>query len=194
MKKLTLSVWIILGYTLPFILYAQPDTVRVSDGYGSPGSTGNPVDIELVNDEGVEGVQFTLTFDGNLLTVESAHAKTRVSHMDFTYETWTDSIKVLIYSMTGDSILPGTGPIVNVFFSINTNAVAGNSVLLHLQGVRLYDTSVQPIPVVTEDGWFHFIAVMPFYPQTAFVTFAVLIALITVIYLRCRKLFQVKDL
>ena len=151
---------------LPTILYAKATpnltdtaTVSVADGSGAPDSTGNPVDIELDNTMAVGGVQFTLTFDDSLLSTDCDVTTTtpRSSHMDMACNDWADSIKVLIFSMTGDSILPGTGPIVKVLFDVSGTAVIGDSTLLHLKDVFLSNSLANPIPVITEDGWFYFV-------------------------------------
>ncbi|HID93553.1 MAG TPA: T9SS type A sorting domain-containing protein [bacterium (Candidatus Stahlbacteria)] len=131
-------------------------TLRVADTRGAPGSSNNPMDIELNNSIGVGGVEFTLAFDGTLLTADSATTTSRSSHMIFSYSSGPDSIKLIMFSMTGDSILPGTGPIITVFFSVNADAVTGDSTLVHLKDAILSDPSANPISVVTEDGWFSF--------------------------------------
>jgi hypothetical protein len=140
-------------------LYAQVDTLSVADTSGSPGSTNNLLDIELNNTVGIAGVQFTLTFDGSLLTATSADVTTRTSHMSIGYSSWVDSIKILMYSMTGDSISPSKGSIIGILFDIDSSAVACDSTLLHLKDVTLSDTHAQPISVNIVDGWFHFVSV-----------------------------------
>jgi len=137
-------------------LYAQTGTLSVVDTSGVPGSANNLLNVELDNTVGVAGVQFTLTFDGNLLATTSANTTARTSHMNFGYSSWADSIKVLMYSIAGDSISPGTGPIVEILFNIDSSAVAGDSALLHLKDAILSDPHAQPISVNTVDGWFHF--------------------------------------
>jgi len=131
-------------------------TLRVVDTWGVPGSNDNPMDIELNNTMAVGGVQFTLTFDGSLLSTDSAATTPRTSHMDLAYNTWADSIKVLIFSMTGDSILPCSGPIVEVFFDVDTSAVVEDSTLVYMKDAVVSDPFANPISLTTFDGWFKF--------------------------------------
>jgi len=159
MKKITLLGVIVLICILHTNLSAQVATLNVVDTSGSPGSTNNPLNIELANTMGVAGVQFTLAFDGSLLIATSADTTTRTPHMSVGYSSWTDSIKILMYNITGDSILEGTGPILKILFDIDTNAVAGDSTPLHLKDVVLSDPRAQSISVNTVDGWLHFVSV-----------------------------------
>jgi hypothetical protein len=131
-------------------------TLSVADAWGVPGSSNNSMDIELNNPMGVGGVEFTLAFDGTLLTADSAKTTSRSSHMDFSYISGSDSTKMIMFSMTGDSISPGSGPIATVFFSVDAGAVAGDSTLVYLKNAVMSDPIANPISVVTEDDWFSF--------------------------------------
>jgi len=77
--------------------------------------------------------------------------------MSIGYSSWVDSIKILMYSMMGDSILSGKGSIIEILFDIDNSAVAGDSTLLHLKDVTLSDPHAQSISVNIVDGWFHFV-------------------------------------
>ena len=139
-------------------LYAQESaTLSVSDSWGEPGSSGNGVNVNLANSMGVAGVQFVLKFDGSLLTAANIAVASHASNMNIGSNIWSDSLKVLLFSMTGDSISPGEGAIVQVMFDVDNSAVPGNSTLLHLKDCVLSDPEAQPIPCVAEDGWFYFV-------------------------------------
>jgi len=131
--------------------------LEVNKGWGKPGSSDNAVNVKLDNSMGVGGVQFTLTFAGSLLTVDSAHITSRSSNMNLGYNTWQDSIKVLLYSVSNDSILPDTGSIIEIFFTVSTEVSVGDSTLLHLKDYIISDPLAHSIPCVAEDGWFYFV-------------------------------------
>jgi len=141
------------GHNLP----SPSCSLIVADAGGSPGSTDNPTSIELNNQLGVGGLQFTLRFNGSLLTADSVIATPHTSNMDIGYNTWSDSLKVLIYSISGDSISPGENAIIQVLFDVDDSAVLGDSTLLQLKDCVLSDPGAQPILCISQDGWFHFI-------------------------------------
>ena len=157
MKKFTLAALLSLALILFTNLHAQT-TIRVKDTSGVPGSTVNSVNIELDNTMSVGGVQFTLEFDGSLVAATGANTVARSSQMDIGRNTWTDSIMVLLYSISGDSILPGTGPLIEILFDIDSTAAVGDSTLIHVKSATLVDPAAHPISVDVEDGWFHFTA------------------------------------
>jgi len=140
------------------IYNSQPPSqalLSVGDGSGAPGSINNPVDIGLQNEVSVGGIQFTLSFD-SLLSVDSVTLTTHISHMTLGYNTWDDSVKVLVYSASGDSILPDSLPILCVFFNVDSEAVEGDSSLLHVEDCVLSDPMAQPISCETHDGCFYY--------------------------------------
>ncbi len=158
MKRLAFISGVLIISVLSVNLYSQEETtLSVSESWGVPGSTGNSVNIDMDNSIGVGGIQFVLEFDCTLLSADSVITTSRTSHMSLGYTIWSDSIKVLIYSASGDSILPDSLSILQIFFSADSQAVIGDSSLLNLKDCILSDPLAQPIPCETQDGWFHFI-------------------------------------
>jgi len=155
--KVTLAYISFLACVLCANAYTQEAILSVNESYGIPGSSNNPVEIELSNPISIAGVQFTLKFDGNLLNIDSIYATPRASFMNLGYNIWPDSVKVIIYSITGDSILLGGGPIVGVLFDVSEGAIPGDSTLLHLKDCVLSDPSAHSIPCTALDGWFCFV-------------------------------------
>jgi hypothetical protein len=131
-------------------------TLQVADTIGSPGSSNNPLNIELSHSTPAGGVQFTLEFNGDLLSADSAIATSRTSHMNMSYNAWADSIKVLMFSVGGDSILAGTGSIAQVFFDIDQSAVPDDSSLVSVKSVAISNPQGSPISCIPFDGWIHF--------------------------------------
>jgi hypothetical protein len=131
-------------------------SIRVVNTWGVPGSVRIPADVELDNSMGIAALQFTLVFDSSLLAVDSACGASRSSHMDFGHTVWPGSTKVTMFSMSGDSILPGSGPVVEVFFAVNDSAVLGDSTPIEIGDCVLSDPRAQYIPCASENGWFYF--------------------------------------
>ncbi len=160
MKRLALICTVLLTSIFSINLYARQEATLIAcESWGEPCSTSNPVYIDMNNPMGVAGVQFVLKFDGTLLTADNITSTPRTSSMNLGYSIGEDSIKVILYSIMGDSILPGEGPIVEILFDVDGGAVLGDSTLLHIKDCVLSDPSAQPIPCIIEDGWFYFLVI-----------------------------------
>ncbi len=143
-------------YAEPVKLVMPPCTLSVVDTWGAYGSTNNPMDIEFKNSMAIGGVQFTLNFDDSLLTADSVITTTRTSGMYLGFTTWSDSVRILIFSMSGDSILPGEGPIVDVIFDVDSSATVGDSTLVEISTTILSDPVANPVSYHAVNGWFMF--------------------------------------
>ncbi len=128
--------------------------LSVGNGSGIPGNSNIPVEIKLNNDESVAGIQFSLFFENNILAVDSVSLSPRSSNMTLAYNTWEDSIKVLIYSASGYNILPDTSSIATVFFSVSENTIPGDTTNIQINGIVLADPYANPMPSTGEDGLF----------------------------------------
>lgn len=131
-------------------------TLSVEKSEGVPGNVSDSCNISLDNSMGVAGVQFILVFDTTLLTLDTVSATTRSSNMTLGFNKLSGAVKVIMFNLSGDSISPGTGPIVNVSFNINDTAVVGDSTLLQLQDYVLSDPNANYITCVAINNWFHF--------------------------------------
>jgi len=140
--------------------------LTVENSFGTPGSTNNPVVIRLSNDLSVAGLQFTLFFEDSLLTIDSVSLSPRSSNMGYDCESFLDSLKILVYSGSGESILPDTGSVVTIFFSVTENANPDESTPLAISGIVVGDPNANPISTTGEDGVFYFNIV----PSTATVS------------------------
>ncbi len=157
MKKFVFLSSICLGIALATNVYGDGATLSVSESWGEPSSSEKFVYIELANTMGVAGAQFILKFDGSLLTADSVSTTNRSSHMDIGSNITTDSVKIVMYNMSGDSILQGTGTIFKVFFSVSAAAILGDSTLIELKDCILSDPYAQSISCDAKDGWFYFV-------------------------------------
>jgi len=142
-----------LLFILPCVLQAQTATLKVEDGAGVPGSTGNAVQMILENSMDVAGLQFTLSYDAEVLSLSDVKATDRTKQMDIF--SWNElspgQVKVLVADMAGDIIAPGAGPIAILSFDIASDALSGD-ISLNLSDVVLSDPFGEAIVPVIEDG------------------------------------------
>ena len=148
--------WSHAGYLIVMPSPALPNVIRVVDTYGMPGWE-VAVPIEMTNSDEVAGIQFVMVFDKNYVTPTGVELGAHASSMDDPmYNIWDDSIKVCIFSTSGNTIPAGEGVIVKLHFYIDSTVTVGDSTLLQLVDVRVSDTDAQPIQFDTQDGWLHF--------------------------------------
>ena len=103
--------------------YIELPTLKVTDGQGYRGSSGNMVEIDLENGFFVDAMQFDLLFDRTYLSVSDVK-KTERNRMDlFAWSSIANGIRVAMTDF--DGIDEGTGPIVVIFFDIDENAALG---------------------------------------------------------------------
>ena len=136
------------------------DTAIVSIPYDTVdvGSDSNTVYINLENPLTVAGVQIVIEYD-TLLTAHEAGKTSRSSMMSVSSSIGEDSIQILLSpGSTSDTITSGTGYIIEIPFDVPSNAMPGDSTLLHIKKVVLSDTGVDPgeLPSYSVDGWLYF--------------------------------------
>ncbi len=132
------------------------DTISVVSAHSAPGSEAT-LPISLANGEAIGGVQFRLHFNSDTLTFDSVKLANRASFMNIGSNLLgDDTLIVMIYSTSGDTILPGSGVIVNVYFTVSSNTTFGDSTFIDLHDAILSGPSGQSIPVEEVDGWIYF--------------------------------------
>lgn len=109
--------------------------LTVGNGSGTPGSTGNKVSVYLDNTVAgdVAGLQFDLLFDGSVLSVSDVARTVRTDSSTMHYFGWivhgSDTLRVVISGLAGQTISPGTGSIADIFFDVDPGAAAGDYLL-----------------------------------------------------------------
>jgi hypothetical protein len=130
--------------------------LSVSSSRGLPSSSGNSCTINLDNSMGVAGSQYNLMFDTTLLSLDSVHSSSRSAHMDFGHNKIIGGVRVLMFSLSGDSVLPDSGAITEVFFSVSDSAALNDSTPLQLQDCIVSDPGASYIPCFSVNNWFRF--------------------------------------
>ena len=131
--------------------------LRVRSVYGTPGCEVT-LPVEMRNSQSVGGVQFVIKFDKNLLTLTPVPVNLGeyASNMELMYNIWDDSVKVCIYSTSGEVIESGEGVLAEVNFDINSSAQYGDSTFIDLMDVVVSDANANELTFEVEDGWIYF--------------------------------------
>ena len=151
-RKFTLVV--IITYFLCNLGFAQDDTLKVIDSTGEIGSIENIVPIHLNNVQIVQGIQLTLHFDNHLEFV-TVYTTDRTEDFNV-YENLNENtgiLKIILISLAGEKIFPGTGTILNVSFDVSESAEPGNYPLV-LTDVVASNSFYESIPITAVDGVF----------------------------------------
>lgn len=100
-------------------------SLDLSDGQGDVNDTVS-VTVDMNNGGVVGGVQFDLFDTPDYVTVSSISTTDRTTGFTVTTTDIGSGTRVLVYDDTGSNISAGTGPILNVDFTIHSNAYGGD--------------------------------------------------------------------
>lgn len=147
---------ILTGLLLIFTsnVQAQVDFLLMEDGNGNVGSSNNSINVILANENELGGLQFTLVYDFNLLSVDTITTLNRLLDMALYFnETEPGNLTVLVTDFSGQTILPGDGTIITIEMTVLPDA-SPQATTLNLGEVVLSNTNGQTIPVSWVDGYF----------------------------------------
>lgn len=147
---------ILTGLLLIFTsnVQAQVDFLLMEDGNGNMGSSNNSINVILANENELGGLQFTLVYDFNLLSVDTITTLNRLLDMALYFnETEPGNLTVLVTDFSGQTILPGDGTIITIEMTVLPDA-SPQATTLNLGEVVLSNTNGQTIPVSWVDGYF----------------------------------------
>ncbi len=108
--------------------------------------------LDLYNHLSIGGLQFTLGYDSNILDLDTVLATVRSENMVLEYnEPQPGTVITVLYSGVGDSILTGSGPVLEFLFN---NVQPSSPVVNHLQlsDVTLSNPEGEVVPVQVIDG------------------------------------------
>ena len=108
------------------------------------------VPVFLENDEAIAGVQLKIQFDPRVLTIGKPVAAERSGDMLVMHNVKDNELLVMMYSMSGDSIASGNGPILMLPLSISGDAAGSSS--LDLREVILAKRDAQTVSASSRSG------------------------------------------
>jgi hypothetical protein len=117
------------------------DTLRVLEGSGERGSSGNSVFVELVNTSSITGLQFELTDTPDFLTMTAVKTTNRTQGFSISMDV---SGSIQLSSSTGATIAPGSGPVIEVLYDVSSTAYV-SEIVLQLLNVTILDGNGQQI-------------------------------------------------
>ncbi len=154
MKRL--PIWFILGMLSVFFgapVFAQDATLAIGNGAGTPGSTFT-VPISMNNSVEVQGLQFIVTDERDVVDVESLTRSNRLTSRGFTLSSNSVSptrTNVVLFKFGTTGLPSGTGTIVEVSFRVR-DGVFNGTYPIKLKGVLLSDADANTISSGTVDG------------------------------------------
>lgn len=146
MKKRIAIIVFCLGITL------TANTIQIGNRTGNNGDTVH-IPIELINEDRVGGLQFDLSFDGNFLTALNFTLTPRTAGFTIASSIQTTSIRIMLYSTSGDAISASSGDIAEISFIISQTAIKGDTIPLQCKQILLSSTTGTLLTVQGIDGF-----------------------------------------
>ncbi len=118
--KNTISVIFLLSQVI--LLYSQddpglPDTLVVSNGIGFIGETSNPIDISIIHDTQIMGVEFRLNFDQSVLSLSTVELSDYIEDIYY-FNYYLSDESELIVTLSTSGIDSSFSQFITVYFDI----------------------------------------------------------------------------
>ena len=163
-------------YFTTYVVHHPPDTFKIRTGFlnmleRSPGNFRNILEVQnvsglpgqeitvpvvLTSQDPISGVQTTVHFDTRKLAFVSTVLDSNLSGFSLNSNQLGDSVKVVIVSLSGDSISPGTDTLFYLNFTIDSNAVIGDSTYIDLSNTVVSDPSAHSLSSTGIGNWIFF--------------------------------------
>ncbi|MBT5873870.1 MAG: cadherin-like domain-containing protein, partial [Candidatus Latescibacteria bacterium] len=166
MKRYIIGLLTLLAFafTVPAGAFAQ-NSLDVASASGDPASSGNIVRVDMTNDESVSGIEFTLRAVSPDLEPTDVRLGTRFLGKDFSASSnlfaGGDSARVVIVSLSGDSIEAGTGTIAEILFDVAPGASPGSTTDMTLNDIVVSDPLGGLVDGTNSSGLFTIITTTP---------------------------------
>ena len=149
-----------LMVVFPSVTYSQV-TLDVGDGSGIPGSSENPVGVNLENlNDKIKGISVDICDVGNYLTCMGCDTTGRTpGFICSTNELANGCVRVLLFSTQGGSIEEGSGPIFTLKYDISGGAPSAGCREINPEEVSVAGEDGDPLqaPAILESGEFCFL-------------------------------------
>ena len=111
----------------------QEITITLENATCLPGS--QSVEVFLENEVPVRGLQFTILDEYGYLTIEEIQITSRTE--GFSPQFNPENGMVVLISMLGGEISPGTGSMLTIEFTVSEDAPEGECIDLYLQNIKI---------------------------------------------------------
>ncbi|MBC8182488.1 T9SS type A sorting domain-containing protein [candidate division KSB1 bacterium] len=135
------------------LVFAQTDTLKIIDTTAKIGTEGNLVELYLINDIPIRGIQLTLNYSADISPFEiSQTIRTQGFNIEF-YVPIPGEMIILIYKYSSGSITSDIGSILDMKFNVSPGALPGYHPL-EMKNVYASDMDGQSVELKIDDGVF----------------------------------------
>ena len=129
--------------------------IGVGDGSASPGAKNVSVSVTMDNADPLRGVQMDICDNGNYLSGTGCETTNRASGFDCgSNELSNGCFRIILYSLGGDLIDAGKGPLVSLSYDVADDAPSAECVNLTPVETKASDENRNPVDATTEAGEF----------------------------------------
>jgi len=143
-----------------FFLFGEAESqpvenrAEIMNQSGPPGAVGVPVTVWLSNTVPVTRFKFEITFDGKILAATDVELVPRTRGLELSGIVGTESwLYFEAAAASGKSLPTGSGPIVNIFFNVDSSAQPGTptAIMFVPDSCTVWDTLGVPLPSLVLD-------------------------------------------
>jgi hypothetical protein len=137
------------------VLDAVNDFLEVAPLQGAlPGSLGRDLVINLRNPTPIYAIQFDLLFDPEILEIRGVEPDSLRAYDYLVFQNLIEDgrYRVGILPMSLDTIVAGTGPIINFQVDVDAQAVTGASMVTFDSATTVHDTAGTSVDMIFDDG------------------------------------------
>lgn len=150
MKKLIFFILVFFACSS----FAADNIISLSNGSGLPGSTKNIVTLYIQNTDTVRGLSATIYDKTDVLTVDSLSVVSVEDTSKLKKNVIDTGVKIIFIGSKSELILPNKGGLINIYYSVSPEAVAGQVFKLEFNEVTLSNKDNQKLSFITRDGKF----------------------------------------
>ena len=136
----------------------DPDSgllITVGDGSASPGAKNVSVSVTMDNADPVRGIQMDICDDGNYLTCTGCENSMRTSDLNCQFNELSNGCtRIILVSLSGDSIDAGMGPIFSFNYDVADDAPSAECVNLTPVETKISDENKSFLDATVEQGEF----------------------------------------
>ena len=137
--------------THPALVPATPSSIFILNSSATPGDQAHVVPVGLTNFQPLRGVEFVLTFDPDVMTVDSVKSTGRVPFSPFYDVSGDRMLSVVLVDLAGNLIPVGSDTMAHIFTSIKASAPS-TEMLLKMEIVEAADADGNPVVVKMGSG------------------------------------------